>query len=371
MATIALSANTSWYLFNFRKSTIIALVEKGFNVIILAPKDEYSRCLTEIGAKFIHIQIDQGGTNPFKDIRTLIEFYRIYSSLEVDVVLNFTPKNNIYSTLAAARFGIYIINNIAGLGSLFISESITSKVAKFLYGISQKYADKIFFQNNEDRELFVRRNIVEHCSTDRLPGSGVDLCRFSVVNAPNDNVTRFLLVARMIYDKGIIEYVESAKILKAKYGDQVEFNLLGFLDVNNPSAITKSQMQEWVNAGIVNYLGASDSVEDIIGFNDCVVLPSFYREGVPKSLLEAGSMGKPIITTDNVGCRETVEHGINGFLCKPRSISSLTQALENMILMPYSNRLKMGMASRKKMEDEFNEKIVIDKYMSAINAILK
>lgn len=370
MNTIALSANTSWYLFNFRKSTITALVEQGFRVIVIAPKDEYSIKFEALGARFIHVNIDQGGTNPFNDIRTTFEFYRIYSSNDINVVLNFTPKNNIYSTLAASIFGIRVINNIAGLGSLFISESITSKIARSLYRVSQRFANKIFFQNNDDRELFVARNIVDPDLTDRLPGSGVDLRRFSIVNAPDDNVTRFLLMARMLYDKGIIEYVESAKILKAKYGNKVEFNLLGFLDVNNPSSVTRSQMEEWVTDGFVNYLGVSDSVENEIGFVDCVVLPSFYREGVPKSLLEAGSMGKPIVTTDNVGCRETVDDGINGFICEPRSISSLTQALDNIILMPYSQRLEMGLASRRKMEAEFNEKIVIDKYISAINSLL-
>ncbi|WP_036830306.1 glycosyltransferase, partial [Photobacterium sanctipauli] len=159
--------------------------------------------------------------------------------------------------------------------------------------------------------------------TDRLPGSGVDTSRFKASEAPDDGIVRFLLIARMLYDKGVGHYVEAARELKLKYGHKVEFQLLGFLGVNNPSAVTESQMKKWVDEGIVTYLGTSDSVENEIAKIDCQVLPSFYREGVPKTLLEAGAMGKPIVTTDNVGCRETVDDGINGFLCIPKSTESL------------------------------------------------
>ncbi|XAG07676.1 glycosyltransferase [Vibrio metschnikovii] len=174
----------------------------------------------------------------------------------------------------------------------------------------------------------------------------------------------------MLYDKGIEHYVEAARILKMKYGDQVELRLLGFLDVDNPSAVSKSDMQAWVDEGIVSYLGVSDSVEQEIAQVDCMVLPSFYREGVPKSLLESGAMGKPIITTDNVGCRETVDHGVNGYLCVPRSTPSLVDMMEKMISMSHEDRLAMGARSREKMEREFDEKIVINKYLSAVNELL-
>ena len=367
MKKVAITANTSWYLYNFRINTIKALLESDYKVIAIAPLDDYSSKLKSLGVEYININIDQGGTNVFKDLKTLIDFYSIYKENPVDVVLNFTPKNNIYSTLAASRFDIKVINNIAGLGLLFVSENITSKIARFLYKVSQRYADKIFFQNDDDRHLFLKSIISTPSRTERLPGSGVDLSRFTVVHAPDDNVVRFLLVARMIYDKGILQYVESAKNLKEKYGDNVEFSLLGFLDVNNPSAISSSTMNSWTEAGYVNYCGVSDNVEAEIGFSDCIVLPSFYREGVPKSLLEAGAMGKPIITTDNVGCRETVEHGVNGFICEPKSVESLTDMLERMIKMSHENRIKMGISSRTKMATEFDEQIVIKKYLNAIN----
>ncbi|MCF2155401.1 glycosyltransferase [Photobacterium carnosum] len=371
MFRVIISANTSWYLYNFRKNTILSLLDKGYFVTAISPRDSYSEKLEELGAEFIDISIDQGGTNPINDLKTLKKFNDIYSSGNYDVVLNFTPKNNIYSTLAAKRNNIKVINNIAGLGVLFINENLTSKIARLLYKISQQKADKIFFQNEDDKQLFLQHGLAKEEITDRLPGSGADLSRFELTPTSDDGVVRFLLIARMLYDKGIGHYVEAARELKAKYGNKVEFNLLGFLAVENPSAVSKEDMQDWVDEGIVNYLGVSDEVEKEIAKADCMVLPSYYREGVPKSLLEAGAMGKPIVTTDNVGCRETVDDGINGYLCEIRSTASLVQALDQMINHTHQERLAMGVKSREKIEREFDEKIVINKYLNAINDLLK
>jgi len=368
--TIAISANTSWYIYNFRKNTIISLIEQGYKIMAIAPQDEYSNKLSELGCQLIHIDIDQGGTNPVRDLKTLFDFQLIYRKYSIDVVLNFTPKNNIYSTFAASLNGTKSINNIAGLGILFINESITSKIARFLYKISQSKASKLFFQNEDDRKLFLNKKITTTVETDCLPGSGVDLSRFIVSPTSNDGTVRFLLIARMLYDKGIGQYVEAARVLKAKHGHNVELCLLGFLDVNNPSAVSKQDMQSWVDEGIVNYLGTSDNVEQEIAKVDCMVLPSYYREGVPKSLLEAGAMGKPIVTTDNVGCRETVDDGINGFLCEPRSSASLIEKLELIMNMTHVERLAMGEKSRIKIESEFDERIVINKYLDAIKKCL-
>ncbi|MCK6263219.1 glycosyltransferase family 4 protein [Vibrio sp. ZSDE26] len=371
MKTVAITSNTSWYLYNFRKNTILALLNEGYRVLAIAPKDDYSKKLEELGAEYHHIAIDQGGTNPVKDISTFFGFANLYRKLRPDVVLNFTPKNNIYSTLAGRLFGAKSINNIAGLGMVFINENTTAKLARLLYKISQPKAHTIFFQNDDDRALFSKHNLAPMDITDRVPGSGADLSRFTITPSDDDGVTRFLLIARMLYDKGIGHYVEAARELKAKYGDKVEFRLLGFLDVNNPSAVSKQEMQSWVDEGIVNYLGVSDSVENEIAQVDCMVLPSFYREGVPKSLLEACAMGKPIVTTDNVGCRETVDDNINGYLCEPKSTESLIEKLDAMINLPHTERLQMGEKSREKVEKEFDEQIVINKYLQAVRTAIK
>lgn len=252
----------------------------------------------------------------------------------------------------------------------YLKKTIITRIAKLLYRFSQKYADKVFFQNEDDRQFFINNGIVRPEITDRLPGSGVDLSRFKMHPANDDGIVRFLLIARMLYDKGVLHYIEAARTLKNRYGNGVEFRLLGFLDVNNPSAVSRSQMQAWVEEGIVCYLGVSDAVENELSIVDCVVLPSYYREGVPKSLLEAGAMGKPIITTNSVGCRETVDHAVNGFLCDPKSTESLATMLDKFINLSYQQRISMGQASRSKMESEFDEQIVINKYISSIKELL-
>ncbi len=365
MKTVVITSNTSWYLYNFRKNTILAMLDAGYKVVAVSPWDKYSEKLKYLGASYHHIDIDQGGTNPLKDISTFFSFVKLYRETRPAAVLNFTPKNNIYSTLAATVVGAKSINNIAGLGMVFINENLTAKLARFLYKISQPKAHTIFFQNEEDRALFAKHKLAPLDITDRVPGSGADLSRFAVSPSNDDGTVRFLLIARMLYDKGIGHYVEAARELKAKYSDAVEFRLLGFLDVNNPSAVSKQDMEYWVDEGVVNYLGTSDSVEKEIAQVDCMVLPSFYREGVPKSLLEACAMGKPIVTTDNVGCRETVDDGINGYLCEPRSTSSLVEKLELMISQSHEQRLQMGLESRTKVEKEFDEKMVIKRILKA------
>lgn len=366
---IVISANTSWYIYNFRRNTISSLLENGYQVIVVAPKDEYSDKIIDLGACFKDINIQRDGTNPIKDLFTCINFYFLYKEISPNLVLNFTPKNNIYSTISAKLLRIKVINNIAGLGTVFVNETIVSKVTRLLYKISQPHADMIFFQNDDDRNIFLENRITSKDKSERLRGSGVDLTRFKIQGAKNDGVTRFLLVARMLYEKGITYYADAAKILKKEHGDSVEFFLLGFIDDHNPKGISSKVIDEWVKGGWIIYQGISDAVEKEMALVDCVVLPSFYREGVPKSLLEAGAMGKPIITTDNVGCRETVDDYVNGFVCQPRSLESLLKAMKLIIGMTHDERLAMGAKSRQKMEENFDEKVVISRYMLAIDKL--
>ncbi|HFD7850816.1 TPA: glycosyltransferase family 4 protein [Klebsiella michiganensis] len=365
MTRIVISANTSWYLFNFRKGTIQALLEKGCDVIAVAPVDPYSEKLRELGCHFEPLYMDRGSTNPIKDMRTTWHYYQIFLRLKPDLVFNFTPKVNIYSTLAAQFVKAKVVNNIAGLGSLFVSHSLASRIAKLLYRISQPLADFVFFQNEEDRKLFLDAGIVKQQFTDRLPGSGVDLSRFVVTPAPDDGSVRFTLVARMLREKGVELYVEAARQLHQQYPN-LEFNLLGFIDEDNPSGISRTQIEQWQNDGTINYLGTTDDVTKVLANQDCVVLPSYYREGVPKSLLEAAAMGKPIVTTDNVGCRETVDNGLSGFLCTPNDLLSLKNALDKIITMTHAQRKKFGCTGRIKIENEFDENMIIKAYLSQL-----
>ena len=366
--TIAIVLNASWNLFNFRLNLIRSIEKAGYKVVLIAPYDQYSDILKK-EFEYHDIYISNQGTNPKEDIKTFIQFYRLYKQVKPDIVLHYTIKPNIYGTLASHFLGIKSINNIAGLGTLFIKHNFVTTIAKWLYKYSQSKAEKIFFQNNDDFKLFTDEGLVEKSKCDILPGSGVDLEKFKpVTTIKKDKVFRFLLISRMLWDKGVKEYVEAAKIIKEKY-PHVEFQLLGFLDVENKAAISQAQMTKWVQDGYIQYLGVSDKVQQEIAQADCIVLPSFYREGTPRALLESASMAKPIVTTDNVGCRDVVDDGINGFLCKTRDTEDLVEKLEMMLDLNAEERAEMGKKGREKMQRQFDEQIVINKYLDAVNKL--
>jgi glycosyltransferase involved in cell wall biosynthesis len=364
---VAICLNTSWNIYNFRLNLARALKNTGYEVVLIAPYDKYSELLKK-EFEYYDIYMNNKGTNPIQDLKTLIEFYKLFKKIKPDIILNYTIKPNIYGNIAAHFLGIKTINNIAGLGILFVNEGIITKIAKWLYKISQKNSSKIFFQNREDYEIFIKEKIVDKNKCDILPGSGIDTIKFTPIERKKDGIFRFLLLSRMLWEKGVGEYVEAAKIIKQKYKN-VEFQLLGFLDTDNRSAISKEQMDKWVKEGYVTYLGVSDNVKEVIAQADCIVLPSYYREGTPRTLLESASMAKPIITTDNVGCHNVVDDGINGYLCKTKNIQDLVNKMEKMLNLSEEARKKMGEAGRKKMIKEFDEKIVINKYLQTIKEL--
>ena len=362
---IVIAANTSWNLYNFRKNLILSLIDEGYRVVTISSHDDYLDDLRSLGCECINIGVDSGGKNPFKDIKTIIQLFNVYRKIQPLVVLHFTPKICIYSSIACSLNNIPFISNISGLGVLSSERGFLSKLVKFLYKLSQRKASKVFFQNEIDRSSFIDSKIVAYDITDRLPGSGVDLDYFTVEKYKKNANVKFILVARMLYAKGIVEYVNAAKHIK-KTHPNVGFYLLGPADVDNPSAINQSTIDSWSNKGYIDYLGPVKDIRKYMSNVDCVVLPSYYAEGVPRSLLEAGAMGKVIITTDSTGCRDTVNDGVNGFLCAPKNVEDLINKLEIVINMTGSDRIHMGLNSRKKMEKEFDEKIVLDKYKEAI-----
>ena len=368
MKRIAIVTNNSWYAWNMRLNLGFALQKQGYEVVFICPYDKYSENIKE-HFKYVDLELNQNGTNPIEDLKNIYGYYKIYKDIKPDIVLHYTIKPNIYGTIVASMLNIPTINNIAGLGILFVKQSLITKIAKWLYKFSQKKATKIFFQNQDDFKIFVDEELIAQEKCDVLPGSGVDIEKFKPVEKEDDGVFRFLVASRMLWEKGIQEFVEAAKIIKQKYPN-VQFQILGHLDVHNPSAISKEQMNIWVKDGHVNYLGSSDNVRIEISNADCIVLPSFYREGTPRILLESASMAKPIITTNNVGCRDVVDDGINGYLCEVRNAQDLASKMELMINLPDTDRETMGEAGRKKMVEEFSEEIVINKYIESISEIL-
>jgi len=362
--------NTAWNLVNFRIGLIRALVATGYEVVAVAPSDKYADGLAALGCRFIPVPMDNNGINPARDLLLLWRLFCLLRTERPNVYLGYTVKPNVYGSLAARALGIPVINNIAGLGTVFIRGGWLSLFVKSLYRLALSRSQKVFFQNNDDRQLFIRSRLVHDGVTDLLPGSGIDLIQFPPTPLPVNVPVRFLLIARMLWDKGVGEFVEAARLLKQR-GVGADFCLLGVLDLQNPVAISRQQMSAWVAEGVVNYLGVSDNVKVEIAQADCIVLPS-YREGTPRALLEAAAMARPIVTTDSVGCRNVVDDGINGYLCKPKNSSDLADKMLRILSMSHNEREVMGLRGREKVKREFDEKIVIRKYLEAIKvAILK
>ena len=370
-AKVAIASNTVWSIVNFRGGLVRALMDAGYEVVAMASPDEHVPRLSELGCRYLPLPIDGQGTNPGHDLLLLWRYWRLLQSERPDFYLAFTVKPNIYGSLAARALGIPAINVVTGLGTAFARSNWLRILATGLYRLALARSEKVFFQNQDDRQLFVQKGLVQLQETTRVRGSGVDLKRFELTPFPDDKSRfRFLLISRMLWDKGVGEYVEAARIVKQAFRN-VEFCLLGPLNPRSPSAISNGQMEAWRSEDVVRYLGVSSDVRGEVATADCIVLPSYYREGVPRALLEAAAMGRPIIATDAPGCREAVNDGTTGFLCRTRDANDLAEKMKRMLALSERERVEMGRRGREKMEREFDEKIVIDHYIEIISSLLE
>lgn len=360
---IAIVINASWNIYNFRMGLIRAFLETGHEVYAIAPPDEYSERLVKAGCHYIPVNLDNKGSHPVKDLSYTFSLYKVYKKIRPDAILHYTIKPNIYGTIAASLLGLKIINNVSGLGTVFLKDNFTSRFAHLLYRLTFGLPEKVFFQNPDDRTLFIKRGLVKKSITDVLPGSGIDLQKFKPLPFSRNKAFTFLLIARLLYDKGIVEYIEAIRLLR-KRGLLCHFQLLGFKDKSS-SGIPETLLNEWIDSGLIEYLGTTDNVTHFINQADCIVLPS-YREGTPRTLLEAGALAKPLIATRVPGCTEIVEHEFNGFLCEMKNPSDLASQMQRMSVLDNSILLQMGKASRQKVEEKFDEALVIDKYMEAL-----
>jgi len=364
---ILISINTFWNIYNFRVELINALQSKGHEVIALAPKDAYATKLEALGVKCVNINMNQQGINPFGDLKLIRDYYSIFKMIQPDLILSYTIKPNIYGNLAAKILAIPTINNISGLGTIFIKKTVISYIGRLLYKIGLTCSSHVFFQNNEDQQLFIKYKLIKPTKNSVIPGSGVDTTYFKS-NRTTNLGNRFLFVGRLIRDKGVIEFLEAALKILQTYPDK-QFLLIGELDCNNKTALNKSSLDYYLNqSSQIQYLGKTDDIKSLLSEVDVMVLPS-YREGLSKSLTEAASMSLPIITTDVPGCREVVEHKFNGILCQVKSMSSLENAILEMILLSNETRHSMGLKGRLKIIDTFSNTIVIKTYLQQIKDI--
>ncbi len=356
---IAILANNSGGLYGFRGELIAELIKMGCEVTALTPFDTNIEDLEKLGAKLINTPIDRRGINPIKDLGLLCCYHKCLRQIKPDMVMTYTIKPNVYGGILARLMRIPYVTNITGLGTTFQKENILKKFVTFLYKVALKKAKVVFFENSENRGIFVQEKIVEENRTYLLNGAGVNLEKYSFRYYPSDEEIRFLFIGRVMKEKGVDELFEAAIRLKREY-DNVHFDIVGPLEDNY-----QDKIHELVNEGIIEYHGYQLDVRPYIERCHCFVLPS-YHEGMANTLLEAGAMGRPLITSRIHGCMEAVVDGESGYLVEKANMEDLYQEMKQFINLNREEKEKSGLESRKHIEEVFDKRKVVAETISRI-----
>lgn len=357
---ILVLANFGLGLFNFRKELLEELIKQGNKVYITLPNDEYVSKLIQLGCTFIESNVDRRGTNPLKDIKLLLQYIRIIKEVKPDIVLSYTIKPNVYGGIACRITKTPYIANITGLGTSIENNSPIQKLTLYLYKIGLKKANCIFFQNKVNQNFFINKKITKLNKSKLLPGSGVNLTHHQFEEYPEtDTEIHFLFIGRIMKAKGIDELLSAARIVKNLYRN-VEFHLIGPCEEDY-----SNKLEELHRLNIINYYGQQEDVHSFIKKSHATILPS-YHEGTANVLLETSSSGRPILASKVPGCVETFDEGITGFGFEVRNVESLVKAITKFIKLPIKQKRQMGIYARRKMEREFDRKIVVEAYSSEI-----
>lgn len=359
---ILILTNYGMGLYKFRKELLEELIKNNHEVYISLPNDQFVSRLIKLGCKYINTYVDRRGTNPISDLKLLISYLKQIKNIKPDVVLTYTIKPNIYGGIACRITGTPYITNITGMGTSIENRGVIHKVALFLYKIGLKKSNCVFFQNLPNRQFFIDNKIVQE-KTKLIPGSGVNLKQYKFVEYPlNDKTIKFLYIGRIMKSKGIEELLEAAKKVKSKYPN-VQFDIVGFCEENYTNLLIKCH-----KAGIINYHGQQDEVQSFIKESHAIILPS-YHEGISNVLLESAATGRPVLASKVTGCLETFDEGLSGLGFNAKDVEDLVSTIINFIELPYEKKKKMGLAGRKKMEEEFDRNIVVKAYIDEINSL--
>ncbi|HEY5407248.1 MAG TPA: glycosyltransferase family 4 protein [Ginsengibacter sp.] len=363
---IAVIENGLISTYTMREGLMMHLLKEGCDVYILTHTNRFVPQVEKMGLKVINI--GSGNLNPIKVSKYIYNLRKALKKIKPDVCLTFSIRPAIWGNLITRQLKIPTITNITGVGPLFTSKNIVYRTARRLYRNALSKTKKVFFQNFDDMNLFIERKFVKGSIAERIPGSGIDFKKFSpiILKEKDSHAFIFLFIGRLIKDKGIFEYINAARIIRKKYPNAV-FNVMGPFWTQNlkKNTITHTQLQHWIDEGVIDYLGEKKDVRKFIAEADCIVLPS-YREGTSNTLLEAASMEKPAITTNTTGCKEIVSDNVTGFLCNVRDELDLADKMEKMILLPAEERKEMGKSARQKIIKEYDKQIVIQAYLRAI-----
>ena len=358
--SIAIVANSTWNIYNFRQNVIRKCIEEGFKVYVLAPIDAYIE-YKENFPEVTHINLstlDRDSTNPIKDLLLVEELRRKYRKIKPDLVVHYTHKPNIFGTLAARLAGVKSVSVITGLGYSFINRGFINVVTEWLYRRTARYSSSMIFENEDDRDLFIQKRLVKEDRAFAVKGCGVNTVYYQSKSDQSPNPPVFTFIGRLLKDKGILEFASAARHFHEKTWPAT-FVVLGDFDPENPSTIDRDTLLEWISEDTVDYKGFVNDVRPFLEKSTCIVLPS-YREGMPRIVLEAMAMGKPVITTRTAGCRETVEEGVNGFLAVARSVEDLIVAMEKFCELSPDQRSAMGARGRSMAVDVFSDTIIAE-----------
>lgn len=359
---VLILVNHDIVIYNFRKELVERLLLEGHQVYISSPNGERILDLINLGCEYIESKIDRHGTNPFKEIKLLNHYNKLMKDIRPDVVLSYTIKPNIYGGMAAVLNKIPYIVNITGLGSAVENKSYKQTLSIFLYKIALSKVERVFFQNTENMSFF-RVNKIAINKHHLLPGSGVNLKEFSLMDYPGNEVIEFVFISRIMKEKGIEEYIKSAEVITKKY-PKTKFHVCGFCEEEY-----EERLKDLESKGVLTYHGMLRDIKRIIGITHCTVHPTFYPEGLSNVLLESAACGRPLISTNRSGCREVIDNGENGYLVAPRNTEDLINKIEKFILLQHEEKYKMGVKSRAKVEKEFDRNNVVDKYIRIINQL--
>ncbi len=370
---VGIVSNSTWYTYNFRLGLLKRLQEEGCKVVVIAPKDHYSTRLIAEGFYFQHLDLEIYSKNPFSEIKVILQLKELYQKMNFDLVIHYTAKPNVYGSIAAWSLDIPSIAITTGLGALRAEKGHLSKwILRKLYRIVGALASEVWFLNQEDQAYFLSRKMVIPKKAKILNSEGVNVqwyYRQQKLPSTQSDTVRFLFAGRIVKSKGAELFYQAASKLKAK-GIRAKFEMVGFIVPEHPDGISFETVQQWQASGAISYLGEAEDIRPYIEQTDCVVLPSYFGEGVPRILLEAASMATPIITTNFVGCKEVVVHQSNGLLCKAKDVDSLEMQMEYFCGLPVNERQQMGLEGRKRIIKKFDEQLVIEEYLKAIKTYL-
>ena len=357
--TVLILVNKETTILQFRLEVVEALVKAGYRVIVSTPLGTRYPAIEAVGATVVGSPLEKDGTNPIQDVALLRYYRRLMRELRPDVVLTYTIKPNVYGGMAAAAYKIPYVANITGLGAVLGREGLMQKLALILYRLGFRKISKVFFQNEENRAFFETHKLAvgKH---EMIPGSGVNLERFAAMEYPPDDTVHFAYISRIRKEKGIEQYVEAARAVRAKHPN-AQFHVCGYGDEASEAWIRGLDAE-----GVVVYHGFLPDVRAAMGQFHCIVHPTYYPEGMSNVLLESAASGRALITTDRAGCREAVEHGVNGYLIREKDSADLIEKIEQFLALSYQEKREMGSRGREKMVREFNRAVVVERYLETV-----